>query len=34
MKLAIGGLKVTLNEFMAQPVAKQEFEKYGKILSK
>lgn len=34
IKLAIGGLKVTMNEFMAQPVSKQEFAKYGKILSK
>jgi hypothetical protein len=34
VKLAIGGLKVTINEFMVQPVAKQEFAQYGKILSK
>lgn len=34
IKLAIGGLKVTLNEFMVQPVGKQEYAKYAKILSK
>lgn len=34
VKLAIGGIKVTLNEFMVQVVGKQEFAKYGKILSK
>lgn len=34
IKLAIGGLKVTINEYMVQPVAKQEFAQYGKILSK
>lgn len=33
IKLVIGGLRVTLNEFMVQPVAKQEFAKFGKILS-
>lgn len=33
VKLAIGGLKVTLNEFMAQPISKQEFATYGKVLS-
>lgn len=33
VKLAIGGLKVTMNECMVQPIAKQEFAKYGKILS-
>ncbi|CRK94160.1 CLUMA_CG007679, isoform A, partial [Clunio marinus] len=33
VKLAIGGLKFTINEFMLQPVAKQEFAKYGKILN-
>jgi hypothetical protein len=34
VRLAIGGIKVTMNEFMVQVVGKQEFAKYGKILSK
>lgn len=34
MRLAIGGLKVTMNEYMVQGVGKQEFAKYSKILSK
>jgi hypothetical protein len=34
VRLAIGGMKVTMNEFMVQVVGKQEFAKYGKILSK
>ena len=34
VKLAIGALKVTINEFMVQPVGKQEFATYGKVLSK
>lgn len=33
MKLAIGGLKVVINEFMVQPIAKKEFAQYGKVLS-
>jgi hypothetical protein len=33
VRLAIGGLKVQMNEFMVQPVPKQEFAKYSKILS-
>jgi hypothetical protein len=34
VKLAIGGLKMTMNEFMVQPVGKAEYAKYAKILSK
>ncbi|CAG9797243.1 unnamed protein product [Chironomus riparius] len=33
IKLAIGGLKVLMNEFMVQPIPKQEFAKYSKILN-
>ncbi|XP_070495222.1 G-patch domain and KOW motifs-containing protein [Chironomus tepperi] len=33
IKLAIGGLKVLMNEFMVQPISKQEYEKYSKILN-
>ena len=33
MKLAIGGLKMTLNEFMVQPISKEEFAQYSKVLS-
>ncbi|KAG5676164.1 hypothetical protein PVAND_006013 [Polypedilum vanderplanki] len=33
VKLAIGGLKVQMNEFMVQPVSKQEYAKYSKILN-
>lgn len=34
VKLAIGALKVTLNEFMVQPISKQEFATYAKVLSR
>jgi hypothetical protein len=33
VKLALGGVKIVMNEFMVQPISKQEFAKYGKILS-
>lgn len=33
VKLAIGGLKVLMNEFMVQPVSKQEYANYSKILN-
>jgi len=33
VKLAIGGLKVTFNEFLVQPVSKLEFESYSKVIS-
>lgn len=33
VKLAIGGLKMTLNEFMVQPISKEEFAQYSKVLS-
>ena len=33
VKLAIGGLKMTLNEFMVQPISKAEFAQYSKVLS-
>ncbi|CAO1338862.1 unnamed protein product [Diamesa hyperborea] len=33
VKLAIGGLKMTLNEFMVQPISKEEFAQYSKVLN-
>lgn len=34
VRLAVGGARETLNEFMVQPVSKQEFQEYGKVISK
>lgn len=33
VKLAIGGGKEALNEFMVQPVSKQEYSQYGKVIN-
>lgn len=34
IKLALGGQRESLNEFMVQPVPKQEYSQYGKVISK
>lgn len=34
VRLALGGNRETLNEFMVQPVPKQEYLQYGKVISK
>lgn len=34
IKLALGGVRESLNEFMVQPVSKQEYAQYGKVISK
>lgn len=34
IKLALGGQRESLNEFMVQPVPKQEYAQYGKVISK
>lgn len=33
VKLALGGSKEAFNEFMVQPVSKQEYQQYGKVIS-
>lgn len=33
VRLALGGQRETLNEFMVQPVSKQEYLQYGKVIS-
>lgn len=34
VKMALGGVKEVFNEFMIQPISKQEFLQYGKVISK
>lgn len=33
VRLALGGIKEAFNEFMVQPVSKQEYQQYGKVIS-
>lgn len=33
VKLALGGTKEVFNEFMIQPISKQEYQQYGKVIS-
>lgn len=33
VKMALGGKRETLNEFMVQPVSKQEYAQYGKVIN-
>lgn len=34
VKMALGGTKEWLNEFMIQPVSKEEYTQYAKVISK
>lgn len=34
VKMAVGPSKEWLNEFMVQPVSREEFAKFGKVISK
>lgn len=34
VKMAIGGMKASLNVFLMQAVSKKEYAEYGKVLSK